>query len=44
MLSSTVEQGVPWDLPSGEFVGDSPGDDSTTLVHLAPLGWFDTRP
>ncbi len=36
--SSTVEQGVPWDLPSGEFVGDSRGDDSTTLVHLAPLG------
>ena len=36
--SSTVEASVPWDLPSGEFVGDGRGDDGTSLIHLAPLG------
>ena len=35
---STVETGVPWDLPSGEFVDVGRGHDSTSLVHLAPLG------
>lgn len=35
---STVEAGIPWDLPSGEFVDVARGDDSTSLVHLAPLG------
>jgi len=35
---STVEPADPWDLPTGEFVGVSRGDDGTNLIHLAPLG------
>ena len=35
---STVEPSDPWDLPTGEFVGVSRGDDGTNLIHLAPLG------
>lgn len=35
---STVEPGVPWSLPGGEFVDVARGHDSTSLVHLAPLG------
>jgi len=35
---STVEPADPWDLPTGEFVDVSRGDDGTNLIHLAPLG------
>ena len=35
---STVESSVPWDLPTGEFIDVSRGDDGTSLIHLAPLG------
>ena len=35
---STVESSDPWDLPTGDFVDVSRGDDGTSLIHLAPLG------
>ncbi len=35
---STVEENVPWDIPTGDFVDVSRGYDGTSMVHLAPLG------